>query len=194
MFSNVAGMIMECSLHPSFFYAELLFSHAKFNSRIRGIFPSDAFLSWSCIYFSLLFAYVKWVLTGTIRPWQCYRRKCKEDRADYFSPWGLPFGLQAVLLKIAPLCLMLLLSQVQFPTQLSMSEVKSLLKSSRDAASPLSSVQISSFHKAVWQGFVGFCFAWFLCFWSCLSYKRKSWGQVAGESGIYAYKTDILIP
>lgn len=109
------------------FYVGLWFNHATVNSRIRDVCPSDAFLSFSCIYFLLLFAYAKWMPAGTIRPWQCCRLKCKEGRADNFSPWGLPFGLQAVLLKIASLCLMPLLSQTQFLTWLSRSEMKPLV-------------------------------------------------------------------
>jgi len=41
------------------FYVGIWANHAKVNSRIRDVCPSDAYLSFSCIYLLLLFAYVK---------------------------------------------------------------------------------------------------------------------------------------
>ena len=143
-------------------------------------------------YFSLLM--LKSVLATIVRPWQRCKLKCKAGRADYFSPWGLPFDLQAVLLKIASLCLMPLLSQIQFPTWLSRSEMKPLCSRAACCMHCFPVVFREVLSIGCVARFCGYCFAWFLYIWSCLSYKRKSWGQDAIEPGIYAYKSDVLLP
>lgn len=63
---------MERSSATIFFCSGLCFNHAKFNSRTRDVCPSDAFLCFSHIYFSLAFAYVQWVLTAAIRQGQSH--------------------------------------------------------------------------------------------------------------------------
>ena len=45
----------------------------------------------------------------------------------FFSPWEKPSGLQAVLLKIASVCLMSLLSQIESPYWLPRTEISLLL-------------------------------------------------------------------
>lgn len=161
---------MERSSASIFFFCSgLCFNHAKPNSRTRGVCPSDAFLSFSHIYFSLAFAYVQWVLTAAIRQWQSYTGlNVKRVELIIFLlgaalwPAGSSFKNSSTLPDAIIITDAIPSSAVQIRSE------ASLLKSSRDAASPLSSVQTSSCHKAVWQGFVGFCFACFLYFWLCL--------------------------
>lgn len=158
-------------------YAGFWFNCAKINSRIRDISPCDAYLSFSCIYFllSLLKLNEYWPLLSG--PGSAVSLNVKKTELIIFPFGGLPFGLQAVPLKPASLCLMLLLSQIKFSTVQIRNET-SVFKNSILHALLSCCVQTSSFHKSVWQDFVGIVLLGFSSFDHACHTRQKAEGKL----------------
>lgn len=104
-------------------------------------------------YFSLLILSECWsVLYG---PDSAVGLNVKKVEPIFFPPWGLPFGLQVTLLKMASLCLMPLLSQIQLPAWLSRSETKPLCSRAACCMHCLPVVFRHVLSVRLWQDFVG---------------------------------------